>query len=154
MRRFVKYWMPAILWMVLIFVGSTDMLSAEHTSRFLVPFFRWLDPEISLAALAEIQFAVRKLGHFTEYAVLAMLLWRALRLGSAWTTRMSILFVITLLSCAVFAASDEFHQSLVPSRTASSIDVMIDVCGALLGLGICVLFARRKLGQVFASVAK
>ena len=28
--RFVKYWMPAIVWMVLIFLGSTDVLSAEH----------------------------------------------------------------------------------------------------------------------------
>src|SRR5438045_5204621 len=77
--RFVRYWMPAIIWMALIFVGSTDVLSAQHTSRFLVPFLRWLDPQISLAALAQIQFAIRKLGHLTEYAILAMLLWRALR---------------------------------------------------------------------------
>ncbi len=52
-----------IIWMTLIFIGSTDVLSAEHTSRFLVPFFRWLDPQISWAALNSIQMMIRKLGH-------------------------------------------------------------------------------------------
>jgi VanZ family protein len=143
-KPLVKYWMPVIAWMVLIFLGSTDVLSAEHTSRFLVPFLRWLNPQISLAALVEIQLAVRKLGHLMEYAILAMLLWRALRPGTVWTAKTSILFALTLLGCAIFAASDEFHQAFVPSRTSSTHDVMIDVCGALTGLMICLIFARRR----------
>src|SRR5437588_5188629 len=143
-RRFVRYWMPAILWMAIIFLGSTDMLSAEHTSRFLVPLLRWIDPQISVAALNAIQVGVRKLGHLTEYAILAMLLWRALRSGTRWPMKMSILFLVAALACAIFAASDEFHQSFVPSRTSSSIDVMIDVTGALIGLAICVAFTTRR----------
>jgi VanZ family protein len=142
--RFVRYWMPAIVWMAIIFLGSTDMLSAEHTSRFLVPFLRWFDPQISLAALDQIQFAIRKLGHLTEYAILAMLLWRALRGGVRWPMKMSLLFLVAALASAIFAASDEFHQSFVPSRTGSPNDVMIDICGALAGLAICWMFARRR----------
>src|SRR5438067_10596642 len=146
--RFVRYWMPAIVWMALIFLGSTDMLSAEHTSRFLVPFLRWLDPQISFAALNAIQFGIRKLAHLTEYAILAMLLWRALRSGARWQMKMSILrlrsgqvlFLTVLLACGLFAAIDEFHQSFVPSRTASPTDVMIDICGALVGLLACSMF--------------
>jgi VanZ family protein len=138
--------MPAILWMTIIFLGSSDMLSAEHTSRFLVPFLRWLDPQISFATLNAIQLGIRKLGHLTEYAVLAMLLWRALRGGTRWQMKMSILFLVAVLACAIFAASDEFHQSFVPSRTPSPQDVMIDICGALLGLAVCWMFARRKRG--------
>src|SRR5437870_5620199 len=134
--RFVRYWMPAIVWMAIIFLGSTDMLSAEHTSRFLVPFLRWIDPQISLAALNAIQFGIRKLGHLTEYAILAMLLWRALRGGTRWQMKISLLFLVAAIACAVFAASDEFHQSFVPSRTSSPVDVMIDVCGAFLGLAV------------------
>ena len=137
--------MPAILWMTIIFLGSSDMLSAEHTSRFLVPFLRWLDPQISFAALNAIQLGIRKLGHLTEYAVLAMLLWRALRGGTRWQMKMSILFLVATLACAIFAASDEFHQSFVPSRTPSPHDVMIDICGALIGLAICVAVASRKV---------
>src|SRR5436853_6644556 len=135
--RFVRYWMPAIIWMALIFLGSSDVLSAEHTSRFLVPFLRWLDPQISTATLAHIQLAVRKLGHLTEYAILATLLWRALRAGRNWTARMAIVFAVSLLGCSIFAASDEFHQSFVPSRTSSFQDVVIDICGALIGLSDC-----------------
>jgi VanZ family protein len=143
-HRFVRYWMPAIVWMAIIFLGSTDMLSAEHTSRFLVPFLRWIDPQISFAALNAIEFGIRKLGHLTEYAILAMLLWRALRSGTRWQMKMSILFLIAWVACAIFAASDEFHQSFVPSRTASLNDVMIDICGAFVGLAVCWTFARRN----------
>jgi VanZ family protein len=144
MLQIAKYWMPAILWMALIFVGSTDILSAEHTSRFLVPFLRWLDPQISLAALNATQIMVRKLGHVTEYAILAALLWRAFR-GGAWRTKMSMLFLVVLASCGLFAASDEFHQSFIPSRTSSFQDVMIDICGALIGLAICIAAAGRSV---------
>lgn len=142
--RFVKYWMPVIVWMALIFIGSTDVLSAEHTSRFLVPILRWLDPQISWAALNAIQTIIRKLGHVTEYAILAGLMWRALRGGMVWKSKTSILFAIVWIACAVFAASDEFHQSFVPSRTSSFHDVMIDICGALIGLSICIALATRK----------
>jgi len=141
--RFVKYWMPAIVWMALIFIGSTDVLSAAHTSRFLVPILRWLDPQISWATLDAIQTIIRKLGHLTEYAILAALMWRALRGGTTWKSKTSILFAIVWIACATFAASDEFHKSFVPSRTASFRDVMIDICGALIGLSICVALATR-----------
>ena len=153
-RPLVKYWMPVIAWMVLIFLGSTDVLSAEHTSRFLVPFLRWLNPQISLAALADIQFMIRKLGHLTEYGILAILFWRALRAGTLWTTKTWILFAVTALGCAIFAASDEFHQAFVPSRTSSTHDVMIDICGALTGLMICLIFGHRKSAPAVASSGK
>ena len=143
--RIVKYWMPVIVWMALIFLGSTDILSAEHTSRFLVPFLRWIDPQISWAALTAIQTVIRKLGHVTEYAILAALVWRAMRSAAAGQMKMSILFVLVGIGCALFAATDEFHQSFVPSRTASGNDVMIDICGALLGLTICIAVASRKV---------
>jgi len=144
LKNFLKHWLPVLIWLGVIFLGSTDMLSAEHTSRFLVPFLRWIDPQISFATLNAIQLGIRKLGHLTEYAILAMLVWRALRSGTRWQMKMSILFLVAALASAIFAASDEFHQSFVPSRTASPNDVMIDICGALIGLLSCLMFAVRK----------
>jgi len=144
LKNFLKHWLPVLIWLGVIFLGSTDMLSAEHTSRFLVPFLRWINPQISFATLNAIQLGIRKLGHLTEYAILAMLLWRALRSGTRWQMKMSILFLVAALASAIFAASDEFHQSFVPSRTASPNDVMIDICGALIGLLSCLMFAVRK----------
>jgi VanZ family protein len=136
--------MPAIIWMAVIFLGSTDLMSAEHTSRIIGPLLHWFNPDISAEAIARVQFFIRKTAHVTEYAILAMLLWRALRSGTGWQMKMSILLFLTWIACAIFAASDEFHQSFVPSRTSSPIDVMIDVTGALIGLAICWFFARKK----------
>ncbi len=147
MPRFVGYWMPVLVWMLLIFMGSTDVLSAEHTSRFLVPFLRWLDPHISLAAINSIQSVIRKVGHLIEYAILAALFWWALRGGTNLGTKMSLLFIVVWFLCGVFAVSDEFHQSFVPSRTASPHDVLIDICGALIGIVLCLMFSRHRLAR-------
>ena len=145
MKFFLKYWLPVLIWLGVIFVGSTDLMSAEHTSRIIGPLLHWFKPDISAEAIARVQFYVRKAAHVTEYAILAMLVWRALRGGTRSQMKMSILFLIAWVACAIFASSDEFHQSFVPSRTASPIDVMIDICGALIGLGICVAVASRKV---------
>ena len=64
--RFVKYWLPLLLWLGVIFFGSTDLMSAEHTSRFIVPFLRWLKPDISPETLVSIHFIVRKCAHLGE----------------------------------------------------------------------------------------
>ena len=144
MRSFLKYWLPFLTWLCVIFVGSTDLMSAEQTSRFLVPFLRWLKPDISTEALAQVHFFVRKLGHISEYAVLAVLLWRAFRSGTNLQMKLPILFVAAWILCGVFAATDEFHQSFVSSRTASLDDVLIDIVGAMIGLAICFALGARK----------
>lgn len=143
MRHFLKYWLPLLIWLGVIFVGSTDLMSAEHTSRFLVPILRWLKPGMAPETIQSILFAVRKCAHVAEYAILALLLWRALRSGSAMRVKMSMLLAAVLLGCAAFAASDEFHQSFVKSRTPAVRDVLLDIAGALFGLLIGASFAHR-----------
>src|SRR5437016_580833 len=141
MKSFLKYWLPVLIWLAIIFIGSTDLMSAEHTSRIIGPILRWFKPDVSGETIARAQFIVRKAGHVSEYAILATFLWRALRRAACRERRMSILFVGAWLVCAIFAASDEFHQSFVPSRTASANDVIIDALGAFIGLTICVAVA-------------
>jgi VanZ family protein len=149
--QFVNYWMPVFAWMVVIFIGSTDVLSSEHTSRFLVPLLQWVYPHISNSAVNTIHLLVRKFGHVSEYAILAVLFWRALRGGTSWRTKFSILFVSALMGCVAFAVSDEFHQSFVPSRTPSARDVMIDICGASFALMLCWIFTARRAAPVSES---
>jgi VanZ family protein len=147
--RLVNPWMPVVGWMLLIFVGSTDVLSAEQTSRFLIPFLHWLDPKMSIVMILEIHTALRKLAHIIEYAILAALLWRAMR-GTLTATRTFAITALVLFASVLFAASDEFHQCFVPARTPSVRDVMIDTCGAAIGLTICWMFAlRRKPKMVY-----
>ena len=137
-RRFLKSWLPVLVWMIFIFIGSTDLLSAAHTSRFIGPFIRWFAPDVSEATIASIQVVVRKLAHLTEYAILAALLYRGLRFYGERS------FGAAFIIAALYAAFDEFHQSFVASRTASPWDVMIDCIGAMIGLGLCVFFRRRS----------
>jgi hypothetical protein len=126
-----------------IFFASTDLMSAEHTSRYIVPFLLWLKPGMAPKTIWIILVGIRKCAHVAEYAILALLLWRALRQGSVLRGKMSILFGTVLLGCAVLAASDEFHQSFVKSRTPSVRDVLVDIVGALIGLFIGMSFAHR-----------
>jgi VanZ family protein len=139
-RGFLKFWLPVLAWMIFIFIGSTDLLSGEHTSRFIGPFVRWFAPNISDATIGSIQLVVRKCGHLTEYAVLAALLYRAL--GQGGKLRPLPAFVV-FLAAAIYAALDEFHQSFVATRTASPWDVTIDCLGALIGLALYSRFRSR-----------
>ncbi len=131
MREIARTWLPVVLWMTLMFLGSTDLMSAGHTSRFLTPFLRWFDPTISPEAIAQAHFFVRKAAHVIEYAILASLLFRAG--GGGFWRRATFAFFPALL----FAAADEWHQSFVQTRTASFGDVCIDGVGAIIGLLIC-----------------
>lgn len=137
LRRFSR-WLPALVWMVLIFLGSNDVLSASHTSRFIEPLLRWLFTGISQDHIDEIHFLIRKTAHVCEYAVLMVLLYYALRPktatmvpGESRMVKGRGALVVALTLTAAYAASDEFHQSFVASRGASFHDVVIDTCGAL-----------------------
>jgi VanZ family protein len=134
--RLSKYWLPVLVWMAVIFYGSSDSASFQHSSRIIEPLVRWIFPSVSPGTVHDVVVAVRKTAHLSEYAVLAILLWRALatrpnlKLCSwSWTEAMCALLIVIL-----YAASDEFHQSFVPSREASLRDVLIDSLGGLLAL--------------------
>lgn len=120
-------------------------MSAEQTSRIIRPILRWLKPDISLETIAQIQFVVRKCAHMIEYAVLAILLWRAIYHGMNLKMKLLLLATSVWVATTFAAATDEYHQSFVASRTASMIDVMIDSFGALIGAAGCYRFSRARL---------
>jgi VanZ family protein len=130
--------------MAIIFYGSTDVLSASQTSRFIGPFLRWFKPDISDQTIREIQMGIRKTGHVSEYAVLALLVLWALRKSAEqpgpWSPRHARL---ALLIAALYAMSDEIHQSFVPSRQGSIWDVALDSAGAAAGLILCWWIGRK-----------
>ena len=142
-RDLTSAWLPVFLWMALMFFGSTDLMSAEHTSRLLTPFLRWLNPDLSLAAIAQVHLLVRKAAHVSEYAIFGGLLFRALRcrVDEFWRR-----VAVALVPAMIFAAADEFHQSFVPSRTSSLVDVLLDCSGALLGVMIYGMLSTPRHG--------
>jgi VanZ family protein len=132
---------PVVVWAVLIFIGSGNLLSGSHTS-FLVRSLHWLFPSLSWETLGLIHLLIRKAGHVSEYAVLAMLAARACRTSSRAFLR-ARWFWVSLVFVAAYALSDEFHQSFVPSRGASLHDSMIDTAGGLMGLTLFWWWQRR-----------
>jgi VanZ family protein len=157
LRSFIKYWLPVLAWMALIFSASGDRASFSRSSRIIGPLMRWVFPALSDEAVHAIVVSVRKCAHLTEYAVLALLLWRALRKPSRgdarpWQWREAG-FVLALT--ALYAAGDELHQFFVPSRQASVWDVSLDTLGGAVGLLGLWLFGRlRKLIRAPGSKAQ
>lgn len=137
---------PLVLWAALIFIGSTDVLSASNTGGVLARPLLWLFPHLSEGTLKILQFVVRKAGHFTEYAILALLAARAFRTSARELVRKRW-FWASLLLIVVYSLSDEFHQSFYPSRTASIYDCMIDSLGGLTALVLLAFRNRSKHGQ-------
>jgi VanZ family protein len=141
--RWLKSWLPLIVWMGLIFTGSTDSGSAGHTSGFIEPLLHWLMPRLSQKSIDAIHFLIRKCAHITEYAILAGLALRAIATAHSFAGKRWKIAGAALAVAALYAASDEYHQSFVPSRGASIEDVGIDTCGACFGIGVILLWRKR-----------
>jgi VanZ family protein len=149
----IKHWLPVTMWVGLIFFFSTDEFSSSNTSPVVESLASWIFPEISRQTVETIHLALRKLGHWTEYFVLVVLVQRALlkETDNKWQLRHT---VFTLVFILVYALSDEFHQVFVPSRTASFGDVMIDVLGGICGIFWMVWYRRGILAQIPSRVTE
>jgi len=134
-------WLPVVAWAGLVSLLSSDTFSGEHTGGFLLPLLRsllaWAPPWAPDLAHA----AVRKLAHVTEYAVLALLVARALDRPAR--TRDAVA-AGAFAFCAVHASLDEWHQAFVPSRVGSVADVLLDAFGGALGLVLLALAGPRR----------
>ena len=99
----MTHWLPVILWAGVIFALSSI-------------------PSLG-TGLGVWDTILRKGAHITEYAILALLLVRAVGREAP-----------ALALGVLYAASDELHQSFVRGRHASPVDVAIDAVGLLVGV--------------------
>jgi len=154
LARRLTPWLPAIAWAILISWASTDMFSASHTSQFIIAALHGLFPRASAETLDRLHFFIRKSAHFTEYFAFSFLLLRAIRgENRGWQLRWAI---AALAIAAGYSALDEFHQSFVPSRTASPWDSLLDTTGAASAqvlLWIWFRFHARKSIDALEEVA-
>ena len=144
LKVWLNYWLPVFVWMAVIFSASSDSKSFQHSSRILAPIIHWLFPDMSEQRVSDVVFILRKCAHLTEYAILALLLLRAIRkpvrnerrpwrwADAGW----AILLVV------VYASSDEIHQLFVPHREGKFADVVIDTSGGIAGLLISWIIGR------------
>jgi hypothetical protein len=132
-KKLLKEWVAAALWLGLIAVESTNLLSATNTSRILYPifhFFTGVDP----VRFVLWDYYIRKIGHFVGYFGLSVLLFRSWRatLPFANPSRWSIQWArISFFMTALVASLDEWHQTYLSSRSGSLRDVVLDSTAAL-----------------------
>jgi VanZ family protein len=147
----VLRWAPPALWMVAIFWFSTDEFSAPQTGLVLEWLLGWISPGLTGAQIDLIHFLIRKAAHFTAYAILAVLLFRAFRAGSPQRWRWQW-FVYSFLVIAGYALFDEYHQSYTAHRTASIHDSLLDMLGGLMTLVVIWLVGEERWGQFSRSM--
>jgi VanZ family protein len=134
LRTKLTLWVPVILWASVIFFFSTDAGSASHTAAYLIWLLSAVHSGLTAEQIDSIHLIVRKFSHWAEYFIFALLILRALRAESRAGDVPKRHIALTLAAVAVYAVTDEVHQTLVASRTASLIDVMIDTFGGVSGI--------------------
>jgi VanZ family protein len=152
-KQLIKTWIAAVLWMTLIAIESTDMFSAEHTSRFLYPLLHFL-LGMDRAHFAVVHHFIRKTGHFVGYFTLSFFLFRAWRatLRLPWAPRWALRWAtIAFFMSALVASLDEWHQSFIPSRTGVFSDVVLDSFAALTAQVVIFLFLTWKPRRMSAA---
>ena len=142
----LQRWLPVVVWAAFISWFSTDAFSARSTNSYIDPVLRYLLGDLTPAGFRFFHSIIRKSAHMIEYAILGALTGRALTAPRTRVPRAMI--ARTLAACATYALLDEAHQALVPSRTGSGIDVLIDVTGATAGT---LLFAWWRATRTPAS---
>jgi VanZ family protein len=108
--------------------------------RLWVPVVAWAGLIFAFSSVPDLgtglggwDLVLRKIAHAAEFAVLGALLARAV--GTTW---------VAFALGALYAVSDEVHQSFVPGRQGSPLDVAIDVVGVGLGVVVWQRVARAR----------
>lgn len=146
LRAFIWNWLPLVVWLSLIVGESTDLMSGEHTGFFLLRFFRLFHLGYPGFWVWELNFILRKLGHFFGYAMMSVLFFRGYRNHLRWRHGLSSdsmwsdgwdwcwraqWAVLGVMFTFLIATADELHQMTIPSRTGTWHDVVLDTTGAV-----------------------
>lgn len=127
----LKYGLFVVVWMALIW-----FLSSQSTL------------DVGLSGFWDVLF--KKSAHVFVFAILGLLLVKLLLGHRQWNKTddkltFSGFLLLTFFLGVIYAILDELHQSFVPSRTASIVDVGIDIIGLFFGLSWGLRLATAKL---------
>ncbi|MGF7029868.1 VanZ family protein [Paenibacillus mucilaginosus] len=121
-------WVPAVLWMAVIYYFSSK--TGDDLDGWLDVLHRWLP------ALQSFDF-----GHFISYLVLS---WTFVWAFRPKRLTLAVMLGMVLL-CFLYGITDEYHQSFVPRRSVSLMDLRNDVIGAAIGMALLHIPPLRRL---------
>lgn len=135
----------AVIWAVVIYSFSSQDSdeSASLSGEVAQVIADTLEADDSSSNIEHI---IRKTAHFLEYGVFGSLIFASTAFFLKWRGRKPYLAVIaSTLAAMLYAASDEYHQTLVPGRSGEVKDVLIDTSGALAASAfICLILRLRE----------
>ena len=144
----------AVMTQIFLFSTETAERSDETSGRFsrkvidvLYPEFDQYTPERQQELYDEVQHAVRKTAHFSEYMLLGIMIRLCLE---SWFGRKRWLCPVSWLAGTLYACTDEMHQILTDGRSGQWTDVLLDSAGVLAGVLAVLLITtliRRKSRQ-------
>jgi VanZ family protein len=140
-RQKILWWVLIVLWCGLIFyMSSNNADESSNQSLFIADLLnRWLRRLFGPHAFTFSEDVVRKTAHFFEYLVLGCLLF----MGFLDRSRPGRVILSVFIAGFLFAVSDEIHQLFVPGRTMRPIDVLIDMAGIALAVGMMRRMIKR-----------
>lgn len=140
MKKIIK-WVLLIAWMVVIFMFSSQPAEiSDEKSRLVIQIFNAIGLNLD-SVLGELaNFVVRKAAHFTEYFILALLIFNVI--GEEFKLKQALLLSIVVVF--LYACSDEFHQIFVPGREGKLRDVLIDTSGGTVAMGVVYIWKQIK----------
>ena len=124
-------YLPAIIWMIVIFYFSHQSASqsSDLSGGVVAMLIDFIESNLSININEDLfHMIVRKGAHFTEYFILAVFVMFGLTKNNV-----SKPFFKSVLICAFYAMTDEFHQLFVDGRSGRVFDVFVDTLGASLG---------------------
>ena len=129
-----------LLWMVVIFMLSHQSASiSSGQSGVFVEQLHHIAPSVDQQLLT---FLVRKGAHIFAYLVLGILAFNALWRVDLSKFKFNSPAILSIIVCALYAASDEFHQLFISGRSGEIRDIMIDSCAAMAGVFVVSIFVR------------
>lgn len=141
-RRTLLAWLWVVCWGGMIWILGGDAFSFSEMSGAIMPWLEWLTGGLDRHTRYQIWVAIRKSAHFIEYAILAVLTFRA-ALATAPRTQLVSAGWIALFIVTSLATADEARQVFSAVRTGSPYDILIDVAGGLLAVLGLLAISRR-----------
>lgn len=146
---FMKIWIIRVLLLALIlwwmytiydFSGDTGEQSQSLSDKITIKVVHIIEknydslaPEEQKELFDHTSFYVRKIGHFGEFAILAILISFFVMTFEKLKANRKLLWIIPGVICFLYALSDEIHQGFVDGRTPKVFDVGVDTVGGLFG---------------------
>ena len=135
----IKYFIPSIFLMILIFMFSHQ--TGSESSGLSTQSVLWIQTYLHIPIS---EFIVRKAAHMSEYALLTLTL-----IYGFYKNHYPIqkIMIYSLIGTFLYACSDEMHQLFIGGRAGQFTDVLIDTCGGCLTIIFYDVLTKLKYKQ-------